>query len=262
MSNTNLTDVVPKLIPEANTSYWSKSGIVFYKTAIQVLPTSISGLKLWLDASQETYNDNDSVTTWHDKSGNGYDYTQSTNIPVFKTNIVNGLPVVRFNGTSNYMDGSATTFVNATTSYTNVFMVEKVPQSANYGMIRFKTTSNEIFLAHDSTHVGVAKRGVDQLYTTETIFRNDFTIVHFKWSFGSPFTGGVTQNCIANAVSSLGVPGGSSNANCIGKDGGSAGYIEGDIAEMIVYDSVTLTTANVISIMSYLSNKYAINVGG
>lgn len=50
--------------------------------------------------------DNDPVALWEDESGNGYDATQ-TNVarkPTYKTNIINGYPVVRFDGIFNRLD--------------------------------------------------------------------------------------------------------------------------------------------------------------
>lgn len=52
------------------------------------LPTNISGLQLWLDASQIVgLVNNDPVATWDDESGNNYDFTQGTSVnrPVYKT---------------------------------------------------------------------------------------------------------------------------------------------------------------------------------
>lgn len=64
-------------------------------------PASITGLQLWLDASQITgLNDGDAVATWPDLSGNARDYTQGTasKRPTYKTSIRGALPVVRFDG--------------------------------------------------------------------------------------------------------------------------------------------------------------------
>lgn len=67
-------------------------------------PLDIDDCVLWLDASDATTinagspADNDPVSTWADKSGNNYDAAQATAeaMPAFKTNIVNGLSVVRY----------------------------------------------------------------------------------------------------------------------------------------------------------------------
>ena len=73
------------------------------------LPTDITTLKLWLKANAIVgLNDGDVVTTWSDASGNGNDAIQSTvaKKPIYKTNIVNGLPVVRFDGTDDYFSNT------------------------------------------------------------------------------------------------------------------------------------------------------------
>lgn len=66
-------------------------------------PSTLTGLALWLDASDEaTINagspaDDDPVSAWADKSGNGFDAAQavSDNQPTYKTAIQNGLGAVR-----------------------------------------------------------------------------------------------------------------------------------------------------------------------
>jgi hypothetical protein len=51
---------------------------------------------------------------WNDSSGNNYHLTQANgaNQPTKVTNIVNGLPVIRFNGSSNFMDSAAISPLN------------------------------------------------------------------------------------------------------------------------------------------------------
>jgi len=64
-------------------------------------PTSIPGIKLWLDASQITgLSDGGSVTNWLDLSGHTNDLSQPTSskMPTYQTNEINGLPVVRTDG--------------------------------------------------------------------------------------------------------------------------------------------------------------------
>ena len=65
-------------------------------------PLNIPQCKLWYDASQLTgLIDGDQIATWTDKSGNGFDATQgvAANRPLYKTGILNGYPVARFDGT-------------------------------------------------------------------------------------------------------------------------------------------------------------------
>lgn len=64
-------------------------------------PLQLPGLKFWLDASQISgLNDGDPVATWSDASGLNNHATQATGSkqPTYKVAIVNGRPVVRFDG--------------------------------------------------------------------------------------------------------------------------------------------------------------------
>lgn len=67
---------------------------------------SRAGLKLWLMADAiGGLADGASIQTWNDGSGQGNDLTQATSgkRPLYKTNIVNGLPVVRFDGIDDFL---------------------------------------------------------------------------------------------------------------------------------------------------------------
>jgi len=68
-----------------------------------VLPP-VAGPLIWLDASRESYANNDPVDQFTDWSGNGNHFTASgTERPLFKTNRINSLPTVQANGVNNGM---------------------------------------------------------------------------------------------------------------------------------------------------------------
>lgn len=78
-------------------------------TSNEFLPSSISNLEMWLDATQiQGLNDGDSVSKWFDRVSGFESVSQSTSAarPVYKTNIQNGKPVVRFDGASSWLDVS------------------------------------------------------------------------------------------------------------------------------------------------------------
>jgi hypothetical protein len=75
--------------------------VFLYDTQVRqaqaAIPSDISGLVEWLDASQITGKvDGDSVSTWVDATGHGYDATAVGGSPTYKANILNGRPVLRF----------------------------------------------------------------------------------------------------------------------------------------------------------------------
>jgi hypothetical protein len=90
-----------------------------------MIPTDVSGLRLWLKADSLALNDGDPVGTWADSSGNGLDFTQGTaankptyiedvsstdrlgGLPAGTTSDLNPLPVVRFDGSNDYLSRAA-----------------------------------------------------------------------------------------------------------------------------------------------------------
>lgn len=70
-------------------------------------PKSISGLKLWLDATDSTTItlNGSSVSEWRDKSGNAFHFSQSTsnNQPSY-TGTINGKSAIAFDGTNDGLD--------------------------------------------------------------------------------------------------------------------------------------------------------------
>lgn len=106
-------------------------------------PSSISGQALWLQAdSIGGLNDGDTITTWTDLVGS-YAFTQasSTLRPTYKTSILNGLPIVRFDGATNkqlvYSGGA----VPSGSSSVTLFAVINLADSSRRGQI-IKVGSN------------------------------------------------------------------------------------------------------------------------
>ncbi len=96
-------------------------------------PKSISGLSLWLDASQSssvTLNSGN-VSQWSDLSGNGRNFTQATAAaqPLYATAAMNGRSVVRADGTNHSMSQTAGTSINAA-SITMIFAMRHVTWQA------------------------------------------------------------------------------------------------------------------------------------
>ncbi|MCK6598361.1 MAG: hypothetical protein L6Q37_08360, partial [Bdellovibrionaceae bacterium] len=62
-------------------------------------------LKVWFKADSLALADNALVASWNDASGGGWNATQSTdaNKPIFKRNIINNKPVIRFDGSGTYL---------------------------------------------------------------------------------------------------------------------------------------------------------------
>ena len=113
------------IVANATSSVTSSNAVL----TVDMLPSAISGLKLWLEANAGiTTNATAKISTWADQSGSTNNATQSnTNYqPLYVTNALNGLPVVRFNPTNNqYFNFSLPNFMGGTTG-AEAFVVLKV----------------------------------------------------------------------------------------------------------------------------------------
>ena len=92
-------------IDELETFNYPLSPGSIYTNCITILPKTMSGLTLWLAADHGISCDSSNrINEWFDQSGNTNNATQgnSGNQPLYTTNSLNGLPVVRFNGTNSY----------------------------------------------------------------------------------------------------------------------------------------------------------------
>jgi len=84
------------------------------------------------DATKLLLNDGDTVSTWSDQTGNGHDLTAGE-APTFKTSIINGNPVVRFDGIDEYLSTSFGTLPQPN----HIFMVIKKQTNGSDTSLRF-----------------------------------------------------------------------------------------------------------------------------
>ena len=98
-------------------------------------PFGIPGLKLWLKADALSLSNNSPVDAWADSSGSGNGVMQNTGMkrPTFKTNQLNGLPVVRFDGIDDTLFKLAAAGFTCRHGHT-VFAVLNPTTAVAYGM--------------------------------------------------------------------------------------------------------------------------------
>jgi len=239
-------------------------------------PLSIAGCKLWLRADTITgLNDGQALTTWLDESGLGNNATQATaaNKPLYKTNIQNGRPVVRFDGVNDFLLPPAN-FIASAAGYTFLVAVKYNTTGTRYTAFQMSFTSPEVF------HAAVEANRVDQSagnagkyncggrrvsgdnYTSlhgGTLGAGVFAIQAASFNFT---TGEVKLYANASNVASGSLP---STGSASGSFGSAVGAVYnfvsnplyGDIAEILVYDSA-LPTANRQAVEAYLNAKWAI----
>ncbi len=106
-------------------------------TEVSASPSLSTSLKKWFAASQFTGLTNHSpISDWPDLSGNGDDAVQANPIlqPVYITNVMNGLPVVRFNGANS----NALAFARPVQDDFTIFCVFRSTQGYGSGTLYFQ----------------------------------------------------------------------------------------------------------------------------
>jgi hypothetical protein len=110
--------------------------ITNYGKVTSFTPASLSSLSLWLDGNDPLATgtgpaNNTPISTWYDKSINGYNYTQGTgaNQPLFKTAVIGSNGSVLFDGTNDYLERAYTAGID--TAACTLFI--SVRNTANLG---------------------------------------------------------------------------------------------------------------------------------
>lgn len=220
---------------------------------------------LWLKAEDLSLSDNDDVSTWNDMSGNGNNLTQETAslTPTYKTNIVNGYPVVRFDKSNNRIRKTNFSFaVNEITA----FYVGRTSDSGD-AIFSYNSSGNDNdFLLYNSNNLSFY-RGASNIATTGVdVNDNNWHINAVKWKNvggdyeiwkdGSITTGTNASGTVMTSGGTLAL-GGEQDV----VDGGynASEAHSGDFAEVIIYNSY-LNKAQQIIVSNYLAAKYNITL--
>ena len=234
-------------------------------------PISIPNLKLWLRAdSLNGLADGTAVSTWMDESGNGFNVTQSTvaSQPIFKTGQINGLPVLRFNGSTTGLQGNFSGSITAKTMFVVTKLATLTPTGTAAGGAP-ATVMNAAGNVFDSIvyNEHTAKRwmhGSDFFNRTpnmvsptdETSLGPYLIAIRSTTSDYKLYRNGVQLQ----AAATYSPPTFTSGIFVIGRRySGTASneWYYGDIAEVLIYDRA-LSDAERQSVEAYLKSKYGI----
>lgn len=210
-------------------------------------------LQLWLAADDIIgLVDNDPVTTWEDSSAANNDATQgvAASKPIYKTNILNGLPVVRFDAVD---DGMLT--ANQVAGWTSAgsplsfFIVYGVTDTTVASRRAIQGDSGPFnwlmgpYSGKYKVHNGTFIDGPDLVASQFVLctYIHDGTTGRF-WVDGV-FIGSNTNGVVPRQIG-------------LGASGAFAEPLNGDIAEVIGYDIDK--TSQRVAIEQYLSRKYAL----
>lgn len=223
-------------------------------------PTDVTNCELWLAADNIVgLNDGDAVTTWSDASGNARDATQATAAkkPIYKTAIVNGEPIVRFDGSDDVL-----ALPNFLTGFTagEMFVVVKIDvdppaASGQTGCWNFGSGARSHYPFTDGTiydHFGTDTRKTTVDPTPALTSFRLYNAISASGEWTSNLNGTQLFTTATNTV-------GWSTAPLVGQssEGGGDFYLDGDIAELALY-SRKVTTTERDDLESYFSTKYSL----
>lgn len=210
-------------------------------------PDDIAGLVGWWDADNVSGGDGDPVSTWPDASSSAWDLTQaSTARPTIQTNELNTHSVVRFDGTNDSMVNTSVSVAQPNT----VFLVAKRTTSAAQDAFFDGSTTRQAFYTESTTNL--------KFFAGSDIDTGDAPGT--AWRYYSVVVNGASSEIWMDGVSVWsGNPGANTLAGLlVGVDGGAGTYfLDGDIAELIMYDSA-LGTSDRENVEDYLKSKYGL----
>jgi len=232
------------------------------------LNTAATGLMAWYDASQLVLNDGDLVATWTDKSTPaGATVTSSTTKPTYKTNIVNGKPIVRFTASVTSMARNGAVFptgdttvvivLNATTDVTNPTVTYPIGWGSSgagssawfyvAGVTAFGGSS--LWGANNSADSGPNWGFAATCYNAFHVLVCTKTGTSWKWYRDNVTAFSKTMTTNTTNTGSM----------FIGCRPGPTEFFTGDIAEIGVYNRVVSSTelSNIIGLLGY---KYGLTV--
>lgn len=227
----------------------------------EFLPTSISGIALWLDASDAaTISDTSgALDQWNDKSGNSNHATASTTArPTTGTRTINGLNAIDFDGSNDFM--SLTSTISYTSGYTAFVVVRgddytsdgrAFTGSAGAGFVlRIDNSPLQLQIVKRNTSVLLAGSGTPAI-DTNYIFSARTSAAGNNMQINGTSDGSNATN-----------PNYSANINSIGaQDTSATTPHDGLIGEIILYTAV-LSDAEMDQVGAYLAAKWGISWGG
>ncbi len=219
--------------------------------------------KLWLDANRGVTLIGPNVSSWADQSGNGNTANPSsaTARPSIVASSVNGYPSLDFDGVNDELLVADNAGLDLTSWH--IFMVVIVDAQKNYNAWMVKgNDSQENFelLSYNDGNVHTPTYYTDGTRTSPSAAAGQATTTEFniiEYSYTSTVGRDAYKNNGATIITDNDnkTPSTNNFEIYIGNERGTARYLDGDIAEVIVYNT-RLNSAQRIIVNNYLAAKY------
>ena len=223
------------------------------------LPTNISGLLYWfrsdkgvLDAVGAPADPDDPVDTWQDQSVNAKHLTQTTdaNRPLLKSNVINGHPTIRFDGSNDRMTTSSFTEIQP---HHTIYVLKIITLvNSDYLYDGLPSTDKGAAFMDGSGNVSLSSGSI----ACARLYGNSSFVIGSAFFSGASSSHSVNNGTAATGNAGTGAPGGLTLGSARG--GIAPGNI--DVAEFMGYNA-QITGTNLTNLMNYLSERYAITLG-
>ena len=263
LSNTDLLNAWYTLLALGDSGIEITNGTISEPISSTLLtgfnPTSLSGLKLWLDAtdvdgdgSADTLVNDANVSIWVDKSGQENNATQTTEYkkPSYKTNQLNGKPALFFD----HSDDTMATSLNLTAPYTVGVIFNNLDVSGSPDRRAIAGSSNWLIGPHDRR---VGHYAGDWVYhdSSSAELERYYLVVAVNDSTRSwCYVDGVDKTTKSWAKNSP-------NYLHLGRGGSGNTPLNGHIAEVLAFDQA-LGANDLENVHKYLHQKWDVGVNG
>ena len=236
-----------------------------YGQAPGFLPSSLSGMKLWLRADMGvTADGSNRVSAWADQSGNGNNFTQGggSSKPLYVASGLNGLPHIDFNQATSHLAGPALSALMAASGKT-VVIVYTVDTASTTGAADAYLGNGVMGQSTEYFGVGVTTSGgsVRVLASTypsawKTAF---FSIAPAPYSsalfvFHDGVTLGVEDISLVSGSIGAGATGSLTATTYLGRNS-TPNYFDGKISEVITYNR-QVSGAEYTALRGYINGRY------
>ncbi|MBC7472248.1 MAG: DUF2341 domain-containing protein, partial [candidate division SR1 bacterium] len=261
-----------------NKVFYKKNGMAFYQSGNT--PTS---LNLIADASiwgiGDTFEDikfcdgtcsSSSIGTWNDRTSNFNNVTQASAAysPVFLKDQLNGQPIIRFDGIDDYINTTTQLGANNFTAFYVAKPNSSTPLPAE-NLSSADTTARQYLsfpenpgnsdsgsgIAFGTNGISVHEHAPSYLTApavTTSNNGNNFSSLSYSYTDKTAridLNGQIVRNGLTSTRTNIYAP------KTFGGGGGGYGYFNGDVAEVMVFDT-SLSSQDRQSIESYLNAKY------
>lgn len=240
---------------------WVETGRSGDDLKLRPTPDDIASLVAWYDATTLDLADTNAVPSWEARYGPELVQATGSKQPLFRTAIQNGRPIVRFDGTDDYLHvanpllndtncSACAVFAKGEIASTSFRTLADISGTGGYGCVfweNLSTTANRVGVTYGSSGGGstsnIAMTAIGTAFHQFSLtLPNAGTPKIYKDQGGA--TTGTTASTNFTQVSLY-----------VGANGGNQRYMNGDLAELLLF-STALSDPDRAIVETYLKTKW------